>query len=190
MDRHPSAKRSRSAVAEGRSPAGTTPPLTQLSLSEGTHTVTVRNADFPPFVATVTVVPGQGDATTPGELTITLEAACDSGPSGDGACMGGDPGVLFESSDGGVYRSDDCTPTWERAMVGLHDTWLYDLTGNALAGNEPLAGMKREDIVQKMLDFKNGRKPATVMHQLAKGYSDEQIAAIAGYFAAQKKGTP
>jgi cytochrome c553 len=25
------------------------------------------------------------------------------------------------------------------------------------------------------------------MHQLAKGYSDEQIVAIAGYFAAQKK---
>jgi len=25
------------------------------------------------------------------------------------------------------------------------------------------------------------------MHQLAKGYSDEQITAIAGYFAAQKK---
>lgn len=40
------------------------------------------------------------------------------------------------SNDGGVYRSDDCTPTWERAMVGLHDTWLYDLTGNALAGNQ------------------------------------------------------
>jgi sulfide dehydrogenase cytochrome subunit len=28
---------------------------------------------------------------------------------------------------------------------------------------------------------------ATVMHQLAKGYSDEQIAAIAAYFAAQKR---
>jgi cytochrome c553 len=38
-----------------------------------------------------------------------------------------------------------------------------------------------------MLDFKAGRKPATLMHQLAKGYSDEQIVAIAGYFAAQKK---
>jgi len=25
------------------------------------------------------------------------------------------------------------------------------------------------------------------MHQLSKGYSDEQIAAIAGFFAAQKK---
>jgi Flp pilus assembly protein TadG len=42
----------------------------------------------------VTVVPGQGDATTPGELTITLEAACDDGASGDGSCMGGDPGGI------------------------------------------------------------------------------------------------
>lgn len=36
-------------------PAGTTPPLTQLSLSEGNHTITVRNADFPPYTATVQV---------------------------------------------------------------------------------------------------------------------------------------
>jgi uncharacterized repeat protein (TIGR01451 family) len=40
------------------------------------------------------------------------------------------------SNDGGVYRSDDCAPTWQRAMAGLHDTWLYDLTGAALAGNQ------------------------------------------------------
>jgi serine/threonine-protein kinase len=36
-------------------PAGTTPPLTQLSLPEGTHQVTVRNADFPPHTVTVQV---------------------------------------------------------------------------------------------------------------------------------------
>ncbi len=36
-------------------PAGTTPPLTQLNLPEGTHQVTVRNADFPPHTATVQV---------------------------------------------------------------------------------------------------------------------------------------
>jgi cytochrome c553 len=52
---------------------------------------------------------------------------------------------------------------------------------------EALAGVSKDEIVKKMLDFKAGRKPATIMHQLAKGYSDEQIAAIAGYFAAQKK---
>jgi cytochrome c553 len=39
-----------------------------------------------------------------------------------------------------------------------------------------------------MLDYKADRVPAaTIMHQLSKGYTDEQIAAIATYFAAQKR---
>ena len=42
-------------VEVGGTPAGTTPPLTQLSLPEGTHQITVRNADFPPYVTTVQV---------------------------------------------------------------------------------------------------------------------------------------
>jgi len=36
-------------------PAGLTPPLNQVSLSEGRHEITVRNGDFPPFTATVNV---------------------------------------------------------------------------------------------------------------------------------------
>jgi eukaryotic-like serine/threonine-protein kinase len=36
-------------------PAGITPPLTRLTLGEGTHTVTVRNEDFPPHTVTVQV---------------------------------------------------------------------------------------------------------------------------------------
>jgi uncharacterized repeat protein (TIGR01451 family) len=42
------------------------------------------------------------------------------------------------STDGGVYRSDDCTPTWVRAMVGLHDTWLFDFAGAAVGGQTAL----------------------------------------------------
>ena len=38
-------------------PAGTTPPLTPLELPQGTHTITVRNADFPPHVVRVAVDP-------------------------------------------------------------------------------------------------------------------------------------
>ncbi|MEO7392996.1 MAG: class I cytochrome c [Ramlibacter sp.] len=71
---------------------------------------------------------------------------------------------------------------WAGACANCHGT-----NGVAQPGIESLAGMRQDEIVQKMLDFKNGRKPATVMHQLSKGYTDEQIAAIAGYFAAQKK---
>ena len=36
-------------------PAGTTPPLTRLMLSEGRHTITVRNEDAPPHTVTVQV---------------------------------------------------------------------------------------------------------------------------------------
>ncbi len=50
-----------------------------------------------------------------------------------------------------------------------------------------LAGLPRDYIVAQMAAFKSGTRPATVMHQLAKGYSDAQIEQIAGYFAAQKK---
>jgi serine/threonine-protein kinase len=35
--------------------AGTTPPLTRLSLPTGTHTITVRNEDFPPYTTTLEV---------------------------------------------------------------------------------------------------------------------------------------
>ncbi|MDP2008232.1 MAG: serine/threonine-protein kinase [Rubrivivax sp.] len=35
--------------------AGTTPPLNQLKLNEGTHSITVRNADFPPHSVTVQI---------------------------------------------------------------------------------------------------------------------------------------
>lgn len=34
---------------------GTAPPLTRLNLPEGSHTITLRNDDFPPFTATVQV---------------------------------------------------------------------------------------------------------------------------------------
>jgi sulfide dehydrogenase cytochrome subunit len=72
--------------------------------------------------------------------------------------------------------------SWAAACANCHGT-----DGRAQPGMEPLAGVSKDEIVKKMQDFKAGRKPATIMHQLAKGYTDEQIVAIAGYFAAQKK---
>jgi len=49
-----------------------------------------------------------------------------------------------------------------------------------------LAAVPKADIVSKLQGFKSGREPGTVMPQLAKGYTDEQIDLIAGWFAAQK----
>lgn len=52
------------------------------------------------------------------------------------------------------------------------------------SGLPSLAGTPRETMISQMKAFKDGSRPATVMHQLAKGFSDVQIEQIAGYFAA------
>lgn len=82
-----------------------------------------------------------------------------------------------QSADSAQIRS------WAASCAACHGT-----NGQAQPGMAALAGVPQELIVQKMIDYKAGRTPAaTVMHQLSKGYSDEQITAIAAYFASQKK---
>jgi len=49
-----------------------------------------------------------------------------------------------------------------------------------------LAGKDRATLVRQLTEFRDGKRPSTVMQQLAKGYSNEQIEAAAAYFAAQK----
>ena len=46
-----------------------------------------------------------------------------------------------------------------------------------------LAGLPKEQIVAQMQAFRDGTRPATVMQQLAKGYSDAQIELLADYFS-------
>ncbi|MEW5886486.1 MAG: class I cytochrome c [Pseudomonadota bacterium] len=68
---------------------------------------------------------------------------------------------------------------WASTCMSCHGT-----AGRAQPGMESLAGMNRDEMIRKMQGFKTGRSPATIMHHHTRGYSDEQIAAIAGYFAA------
>ena len=63
----------------------------------------------------------------------------------------------------------------------------HGTNGHAQTGNEVLAGANKDEMMKKLMDFKSGAKPATIMHQLSKGYTDEQLAAISAWFAAQKK---
>jgi len=52
-----------------------------------------------------------------------------------------------------------------------------------------LAGRPADSIVEAMKAFKDGKREATVMHQIVKGYSDAETAAIAAWFAAQREGS-
>lgn len=64
----------------------------------------------------------------------------------------------------------------------------HGTNGNAVKGGglDALAGIPKDKTLQKLADFKSGDKPASIMHQIVKGYTDAQLDLIAAYFAAQK----
>lgn len=61
-------------------------------------------------------------------------------------------------------------------------------TNGAGAGNTlpVLAGQPKDALVASMRAFKGGARPATIMHQISKGYTDAQIEQIAVYLSKQK----
>ncbi len=62
----------------------------------------------------------------------------------------------------------------------------HGTNGHSVRGMAALAGVDKNQIINVMQEFKTGKRPATLMHQIAKGYSDEQIGQIAEFFSKQK----
>lgn len=82
------------------------------------------------------------------------------------------PALAQSSADASRYVAANC--------ANCHGT------GGAARGAMPsLAGKKKQYIVDQMREFREGKRAATLMHQIAKGYSDAQIEAVAEYFASQ-----
>jgi cytochrome c553 len=75
------------------------------------------------------------------------------------------------------------TKSLAATCANCHGTNGKVVGGSPVAG---LAGLPADYIASQMKAFKSGARPATVMHQLAKGFSDAQIDQMAAYFAAQK----
>ena len=48
-----------------------------------------------------------------------------------------------------------------------------------------LAGLERDAIVRAMQEFRSGQRAGTVMDRIAKGFTDDEIQALAAWFAAQ-----
>jgi cytochrome c553 len=55
------------------------------------------------------------------------------------------------------------------------------------AGIPALAGMPREEMLAKLRAFQAGTVRATVMTQLARGFSEAQLQQLADFFAAQER---
>jgi cytochrome c553 len=63
----------------------------------------------------------------------------------------------------------------------------HGTAGLARGAMPSLAGMAPDFFVEQMRRFRDGKRPATVMHQIAKGYRDEEIARLAEFFARQTR---
>lgn len=59
--------------------------------------------------------------------------------------------------------------------------------GRARGDMRVLAGVPEPTLLAMLEGYRSGALPATIMHQIVKGYTDAQLRLIAGYFAAQPR---
>jgi cytochrome c553 len=87
-----------------------------------------------------------------------------------------------------AYAQPAADALYQRATAATcancHGTEGRTTEGSAIPA---LAGMPKEYMVLQMKAFKEGTRPATVMHQLTKGLTDAQINSVADYYASLKR---
>ena len=93
------------------------------------------------------------------------------------------PLTLFGTSALGQTASTLQMRALAATCANCHGTEGGAVPGEAMA---KLAGLPKDYIVTQMVAFREGKRPATVMHQISKGYTPEQIESLATYFAAKK----
>jgi cytochrome c553 len=70
---------------------------------------------------------------------------------------------------------------WAASCMACHGT-----DGRAEGTGLTIGGLPAKDLLDKLLGYKRGTLPATIMHQHAKGYSDDELSRIADYFSSLK----
>jgi sulfide dehydrogenase cytochrome subunit len=81
------------------------------------------------------------------------------------------------------------TPSLQVATLAATCASCHGTQGHPVAGSPlpPLAGMPRDVMLQRLRDFRSGARPATIMGQLSKGFTEAQLEQVADYFARQPR---
>lgn len=95
--------------------------------------------------------------------------------------------MLLSGGAAAALAQDAATTLHARALAATcancHGTEGRAIDGSAVPS---LAGMPRDYMLKQLAAFRDGSRPATVMHQLAKGLTQQQIETVAAYFSAKK----
>ena len=81
-------------------------------------------------------------------------------------------------------QAEDLSMRKAQYLAG-HCAACHGTDGKNASGLPALAGLNAQYFGAQMRAFQSGRRQATVMHQIARGYDDAQIEALARYFALQ-----
>jgi cytochrome c553 len=82
----------------------------------------------------------------------------------------------------GTASAVDIPPAGAAACSGCHP--------NSRSAGPPftrLVGRNAADIVTAMQEFRAGKRAASVMDRIAKGFTDDEVKAIAAWYAAQRE---
>jgi len=91
------------------------------------------------------------------------------------------PMAFADVSEASKYPQNLHTRSLAASCAACHGT-----NGNSASSNTPsIASMDKATIVSRMLAFKSGERPATVMHRHAKGLTNQEIEDLAEYFSQQ-----
>jgi cytochrome c553 len=86
--------------------------------------------------------------------------------------------VALWAWSGNSAAQDMQARVWAASCAACHGT-----EGRGAGAMPPLAGRPKGDLLRALLDFKTDKRAATVMHQHAKGYTDQELDRIAEYFS-------
>ncbi len=62
--------------------------------------------------------------------------------------------------------------------------------GVAKGEMKSLAGRNEEELLKLLADYRSGAQPATIMHQIVKGYTEDQLKLVIKHFAALPAAKP
>lgn len=76
------------------------------------------------------------------------------------------------------------------SMLGNTCAGCHGTKGLSLSPMPRIAGFNEKYLVATMKDYQNGERFATIMDRIAKGYTEEELAALGKFFASQTWETP